>query len=104
MRGTDECNAYYRMLRDELQDRVRRGIGGLREERHRLLWDNLPIWFAVRELSTTLARDREALSDRITNWIRENANLEMVDQIVTQSSDKEFHCLSITLFYRVRED
>jgi benzoyl-CoA reductase/2-hydroxyglutaryl-CoA dehydratase subunit BcrC/BadD/HgdB len=56
LRGTEECNAYYRMLRDELQDRVRRGIGGVREERHRLLWDNLPIWFAVRELSTLLAR------------------------------------------------
>ena len=25
--------------------------------------------------------------------------LEIVDKVVTQSSDKEFHCLSITLFY-----
>jgi len=25
-----------------------------------------------------------------------------VDKIVTQSSDKEFHCLTITLFYRER--
>jgi benzoyl-CoA reductase/2-hydroxyglutaryl-CoA dehydratase subunit BcrC/BadD/HgdB len=55
LRGTDACNAYYRLLRDELQERVRRGIGGLRDERHRLLWDNLPIWFAVRRLSTLLA-------------------------------------------------
>jgi benzoyl-CoA reductase/2-hydroxyglutaryl-CoA dehydratase subunit BcrC/BadD/HgdB len=55
LRGTEACNAYYRQLRDELQDRVRRGIGGIREERHRLLWDNLPIWFAVRELSTLFA-------------------------------------------------
>ena len=55
LRGTDTCNAYYRMLRDELRDRAQRGIGGLREERHRLLWDNLPIWFAVREVATLLA-------------------------------------------------
>jgi benzoyl-CoA reductase/2-hydroxyglutaryl-CoA dehydratase subunit BcrC/BadD/HgdB len=55
LRGTEACNAYYRLLRDELRDRVRRGIGGLRRETHRLLWDNLPIWFAVRELSTLLA-------------------------------------------------
>lgn len=55
LRGGEECNAYYRLLRDELQDRVQRGIGGIREERHRLLWDNLPMWFAVRELSTLLA-------------------------------------------------
>jgi benzoyl-CoA reductase/2-hydroxyglutaryl-CoA dehydratase subunit BcrC/BadD/HgdB len=55
LRGTEECNAYYRMLRDELADRVRKGVGGIREDRHRLLWDNLPIWFAVRGLSTLLA-------------------------------------------------
>jgi benzoyl-CoA reductase/2-hydroxyglutaryl-CoA dehydratase subunit BcrC/BadD/HgdB len=55
LRGSEACNAYYRLLRDELRDRVRRGVGGLREERHRLLWDNLPMWFAVRELSTLLA-------------------------------------------------
>lgn len=55
LRGTDACTAYYRLLRDELAERVRRGIGGLREERHRLLWDNLPIWFATRELSTLFA-------------------------------------------------
>jgi benzoyl-CoA reductase/2-hydroxyglutaryl-CoA dehydratase subunit BcrC/BadD/HgdB len=55
LRGSDACNAYYRELRDELRDRVQRGIGGLRKEQHRLLWDNLPIWFAVRELSTLLA-------------------------------------------------
>jgi benzoyl-CoA reductase/2-hydroxyglutaryl-CoA dehydratase subunit BcrC/BadD/HgdB len=55
LRGSEECNAYYRMLLDELRDRVRRGIGGIREEKHRLLWDNLPIWFAVRPLGTLLA-------------------------------------------------
>jgi benzoyl-CoA reductase/2-hydroxyglutaryl-CoA dehydratase subunit BcrC/BadD/HgdB len=55
LRGTEACNAYYRLLRDELRDRVRRGIGGIRQERHRLLWDNLPIWFGVRELATLFA-------------------------------------------------
>jgi benzoyl-CoA reductase/2-hydroxyglutaryl-CoA dehydratase subunit BcrC/BadD/HgdB len=55
LRGSEECNAYYRMLRDELKDRLSRGIGGIADEKHRLLWDNLPMWFAVRELSTLLA-------------------------------------------------
>jgi len=55
LRGNEACNVYYRLLLDELRDRVARGIGGIREERHRLLWDNLPMWFAVRELSTLLA-------------------------------------------------
>lgn len=55
LRGSEACNAYYRLLLDELRDRVARGVGGVREERHRLLWDNLPMWYAVRELSTLLA-------------------------------------------------
>ena len=56
----------------------------------------------VRVFSTTLARDRENMGENITKWLKENSNLEIVDKVVTQSSDKEFHCLTITLFYRVK--
>jgi len=56
----------------------------------------------MKIFSTTLARDREAMGDNITRWLRDNQQLEIVDKIVTQSSDKEFHCLTITLFYRER--
>ena len=59
-----------------------------------------PAFSGVKVFSTTLARDRDALSERITKWIRENPQLEIVDHMVRQSSDKEFHCLSILLFYR----
>jgi len=55
MRGTRDCNAYYRMLRDELADRVARGVGGIVRERVRILWDNLPVWFALRRLAVLLA-------------------------------------------------
>ncbi|HYH98658.1 hypothetical protein [Hyalangium sp.] len=54
----------------------------------------------VRVFSTTLARDRENMGENITKWLKENSNLDIVDKVVTQSSDKEFHCLTITLFYR----
>ena len=56
----------------------------------------------VRVFSTTLARDRENMGENITKWLKENPNFEIVDKVVTQSSDKEFHCLTITLFYRVK--
>ena len=56
----------------------------------------------MKIFSTTLARDREQMSDNITRWLHDNPQLEIVDKIVTQSSDKEFHCLTITLFYRER--
>ena len=55
IRGTEECNAYYRELKDELTDRVAKGIGGIKNEKHRLLWDNLPMWFNIREMATLLA-------------------------------------------------
>jgi hypothetical protein len=56
----------------------------------------------VKVFSTTLARDRENMGENITKWLKENSNFEIVDKVVTQSSDKEFHCLTITLFYRVK--
>ena len=56
----------------------------------------------MKVFSTTLARDREAMSENINKWLRENPQVEVVDKTVTQSSDKEFHCLSITLFYKER--
>lgn len=54
----------------------------------------------IKVFSTTLARDREQMGETITRWIKENPNAEIVDRVVTQSSDKEFHCLTVTLFYR----
>ena len=50
--------------------------------------------------SATKAREREEISDRINEWLQTNRNLDIVDTVVTQSSDREFHCLTITLFYR----
>ncbi|MGZ6124771.1 MAG: hypothetical protein ACXWLR_07415 [Myxococcales bacterium] len=61
-----------------------------------------PQFTGMKIFSTTLARDREHMGDNITRWVQENSQLEIVDKIVTQSSDKEFHCLTITLFYRER--
>jgi len=56
----------------------------------------------VKVFSTTLARDREGLSERINEWLGAHPELEIVDRVVTQSSDKAFHCLTLTFFYRER--
>lgn len=55
MRGTAQCNDYYRILLEELKDRVSRGVGAIKDEKHRLLWDNLPVWYKMRGLATKLA-------------------------------------------------
>ena len=54
----------------------------------------------VKVFSATKAKERELLGEIITDWIRTNQNVDIVDKIVTQSSDSEFHCLTITLFYK----
>jgi hypothetical protein len=54
----------------------------------------------VKVFSATKAREREELGETITRWLRANADLEVVDKVVSQSSDDEFHCLSVVFFYR----
>ncbi len=61
MRGEPDTTAYYRVLLSELDRRVATGVGALREERRRLIWDNLPIWYRVRPLSDYLASRGVAL-------------------------------------------
>ena len=53
----------------------------------------------VKVFSATKAREREDLGEIITRWLRANQGIRIVDKVVTQSSDREFHCLTITLFY-----
>ncbi|MBK8479705.1 MAG: hypothetical protein IPL40_00790 [Proteobacteria bacterium] len=53
----------------------------------------------VKIFSATMAQERDRLGERITEWIRQHPSFEIVDTIVTQSSDEAFHCLAVTLFY-----
>lgn len=53
----------------------------------------------VKVFSATMAQERDRLGDRITEWMREHPDYEIIDTVVTQSSDEAFHCLVITLFY-----
>ncbi len=53
----------------------------------------------VKVFSATKAREREELGENVTRWMRATPGVKVTDKIVTQSSDREFHCLTITLFY-----
>ena len=54
----------------------------------------------VKVFSATKAKEREDLGENVTRWIKSNSDLEIVDRIVMQSSDNEFHCYSLVIFYR----
>jgi hypothetical protein len=47
--------------------------------------------------SATKARDRETLGDRVTAWIEANPRIEVLNTVVSLSSDRAFHCLSLVL-------
>ena len=57
----------------------------------------------VKVFSATKAKEREELGETITRWLRANPDLEIVDKVVSQSSDNEFHCLSFVFFYRHKQ-
>jgi len=54
----------------------------------------------VSVFSATKFADRERLGERVTKWLRDHPDLEVVKTVVTLSSDAEFHCLALTLFWR----
>lgn len=56
----------------------------------------------VKVFTTTLARDREVMGEAVGRWLAEHPEVEPVDHDVRQSSDSEFHCLSIIVYYRER--
>jgi hypothetical protein len=57
----------------------------------------------VKVFSATKAKEREELGEHVTRWLRDHKDHRVVDKIVTQSSDREFHCLTITIFYSLQQ-
>lgn len=54
----------------------------------------------VKVFSATKAKERELLGERLTEWLDAHPGIKVVDTVVTQSSDHEFHCLTITVFFK----
>jgi benzoyl-CoA reductase/2-hydroxyglutaryl-CoA dehydratase subunit BcrC/BadD/HgdB len=55
LRGTPQAVDYYQGLLEEMNERIGAGIGVVEKEDHRLLWDNLPIWYRTKWLSEKFA-------------------------------------------------
>ena len=54
----------------------------------------------VKVFSATKHKERDELGEVVTRWLRNKQDsIKVVDKIVTQSSDNEYHCVTITLFY-----
>jgi bcr-type benzoyl-CoA reductase subunit B len=55
LRGEQQTIDYYRTLLDELKEWAAQKIAAVEGERHRLLFDNIPMWYAVRHMFEKLA-------------------------------------------------
>lgn len=61
LRGTQEAVDYYGQLRDEMKERIAQGISIVPDEKYRLLWDNLPVWYKTKWLSDKFASHQACL-------------------------------------------
>ena len=56
LRGTPEAAHYYKVLVEELrEEKVSKGIGVVPNEKFRLYWENLPVWFKFKDHFNLLA-------------------------------------------------
>jgi benzoyl-CoA reductase/2-hydroxyglutaryl-CoA dehydratase subunit BcrC/BadD/HgdB len=56
MRGTELIIDFYQTLLDEVNSRVKEGLGAIRDEKIRLLWDNIPPWHSIFRFFNGLAK------------------------------------------------
>ena len=55
LRGLPVALEYYAVLLKELKERTAKGIGAIANEQKRLMWDNIAVWYKVRDFSELFA-------------------------------------------------
>jgi bcr-type benzoyl-CoA reductase subunit B len=61
LRGTQPVLDYYQGLKEEMEERAGQGIYAVQDEKYRLLWDNLPVWYRTKWLSEKFAGHKACL-------------------------------------------
>jgi hypothetical protein len=58
----------------------------------------------VKVFAATMIAQRQILGETVTAWLEDararRPGFQIVDIVVSQSSDEAFHCISICLFYK----
>ncbi|MEA3286165.1 MAG: 2-hydroxyacyl-CoA dehydratase [Candidatus Marinimicrobia bacterium] len=76
LRGLPVAQDYYHILQEEVEERVHLGIGAITNERYRLIWDNIAVWYQVRFLATFFAeRNMNFVTATYTNAWAETTGL-----------------------------
>jgi len=79
LRGLPVALDYYRILLAELEERVDQGVGAILHERKRLMWDNIAVWYKVRDFSNLFAeRGMNFVTATYTNaWAETSAHMDV---------------------------
>jgi len=82
LRGTQAAIDYYELLRDELLERIQTGTAAVPGERVRLYWEGMPVWGALRELSSLFFDKQVAVvaSTYCNSWIFDKLDPDNIDE------------------------
>jgi benzoyl-CoA reductase/2-hydroxyglutaryl-CoA dehydratase subunit BcrC/BadD/HgdB len=71
MRGLQEAVDYYELLKAEMEERIKNGVGAVEGEKFRLYWDGMPIWGKLRALSEQFSKLKTCIvaSTYCNSWI-----------------------------------
>jgi len=92
LRGTQIAVDFYKALLSEMELRIQNGISMVPHEKHRLLWDNLPVWYRLKWLSSKFSDHNACLvADTYTSawcsaikYTDENNFLDSIAQAYTR--------------------
>ncbi len=71
LRGTSVAKEYYQVLLEELEGKVKAGLGQVQNESSRIYWDGMPIWGKLRALSDLFVQNNSAVvaSTYCNSWV-----------------------------------
>ncbi|MDA8134745.1 MAG: 2-hydroxyacyl-CoA dehydratase [Desulfobacteraceae bacterium] len=92
LRGTRIAVDFYKELIEEMEQRIRDSVSSVPNERYRLLWDNLPVWYRLKWLSAKFSDHHACLvADTYTSawcgtikYIDENHFLDSMAEAYTR--------------------
>jgi len=101
MRGTPRALEYYRVLKEDLEQKVQQGTGAIPRERYRLMFNGIPVWYALRPMAELMARHGANLvcSTYTNAWVLEFNTHDLLRSmaevyssvLINQSLDAKFN-------------
>jgi benzoyl-CoA reductase/2-hydroxyglutaryl-CoA dehydratase subunit BcrC/BadD/HgdB len=104
LRGLSVTLEYYQALLEELKERVDRDVGALKKEGKRLMWDNIAIWYKVRDLAELFAEhDMNFVTATYTNaWAETTPHMDDNQPFESMAKAYSLVILNNNLNHRLR--